>query len=156
MTVSHLQQAAERATQGVGVKQLEWKHEGDGVWMVDADVGYYAVRCPDLWIASRNGVLLPGCPFELCSFAQAACQADHDSRIRSALLPDPAILSELEEMRRALAQLAEAGKLVMAGLDARIRIASDADRPVPVFNGIAELHDALGQASRLLEKHHAR
>ncbi|WP_287249012.1 Lar family restriction alleviation protein [Mesorhizobium sp.] len=69
------------------VMGLEWRDDGDGVWVADTDVGYYAVRCPDLWIVSRDGNRLVGCPYELCSFAKAAAQADYEARIRSALAP---------------------------------------------------------------------
>jgi hypothetical protein len=41
--------------------------------------------------------------------------------------------------------LYEAGRKVLDGLNERIEAASEAGRPIPVFDGIAELHAALAK-----------
>jgi len=44
-------------------------------------------------------------------------------------------------------ELLKAAQIVLAGLNARIDQASNARMPVPVFNGIADLHDAINKAT---------
>jgi len=44
-------------------------------------------------------------------------------------------------------ELLKAAQIVLAGLNARIDQASNARMPVPVFNGIADLHNAIVKAT---------
>ena len=60
-----------------------------------------------------------------------------------------ALEAENKRLQAAYKELRAASQTVFDGLDARIDAAVDAKHPVPVFNGIADLHDALhrGQQS---------
>lgn len=70
----------------------------------------------------------------------ARCSPDNIGSLLAALTAQSSLLDEL----------LSAAKTVMAGLDARIDKASaNGGTAVPVFDGIAALHDAIGAASRL-------
>ena len=51
--------------------------------------------------------------------------------------------AEVVTLREDNQRLLLAAKQVLAGLDERISAASDAGDPVPLFDGIGELHDAI-------------
>lgn len=53
-----------------------------------------------------------------------------------------------ERQTKVLTDLYVAGCKVLDGLNARIQAASESGAPIPVFGGIAELHDALNRAEK--------
>ncbi len=55
-------------------------------------------------------------------------------------------LEQLLELRKSNADLLAAAKTVLYDLEARIDEASEAGEPVPVYEGIAALHTAIGNA----------
>jgi hypothetical protein len=67
------------------------------------------------------------------------------SRAESVLIPATGAEPDLMAMAAA-PDLLEAAKTVLAGLNARIDQASEEGQPVPVFDGIAALHDAIRKA----------
>jgi hypothetical protein len=54
---------------------------------------------------------------------------------------------EMSAAEKAADELLAAAQAVLAGLNARIEAAVAAKAPMPVFNGIADLHDAIGKAT---------
>lgn len=77
---------------------------------------------------------------------EQAVKAAHEWQQNDELVCPPEIITALLEGCESRAALVAAGRKVLDGLNARIQRASEAGGVVPVFDGIAELHDALPAA----------
>lgn len=78
--------------QGVGVKALEWRCVGNGIWEAGHHQVWHQWASDGLWYSSVNvghrKVERIGDGFKSLEAAQSACQADFTRRIISALSPE--------------------------------------------------------------------
>lgn len=122
------------------------------------DAHGFHVKCGDRNLWSRRSDVSAKAEFEskvreclgrdlIPTLAQLAESEAERQRQREAAEAERHERERLEQIRAAAPKLLAAAQTVMAGLNARIDQASTNSEPIPVFDGIAELHSAITLAT---------